>query len=155
MKKLLMIIPLVILLCLTFGCQQGEEAAEEATPDKIVLSELKDAHSAWFEGLLTEDTTILSEVLSEDVTLGFVDYVMPRARLLSLLQSGELVYDTAEHETVGFRIYGNAAVVTWRSNLDYRFKGNEDFERLSYTAVYMSTDGVWKMVAWQSSTRPE
>jgi hypothetical protein len=155
MKKLLMIIPLVILLCLTFGCQQGEEAAEEATPDKIVLSELKDAHSAWFEGLLTEDTTILSEVLSEDVTLGFVDYVMPRARLLSLLQSGELVYDTAEHETVGFRIYGNAAVVTGRSNLAYRFKGNEDFERLSYTAVYMSTDGVWKMVAWQSSTRPE
>jgi hypothetical protein len=25
MKKLLMIIPLVILLCFTFGCQQGEE----------------------------------------------------------------------------------------------------------------------------------
>jgi len=31
MKKLLMIIPLVILLCFTFGCQQREEAAEEVT----------------------------------------------------------------------------------------------------------------------------
>ena len=30
MKKLLMIIPLVFLLCFTFGCQQGEEVAEEA-----------------------------------------------------------------------------------------------------------------------------
>ncbi|TET69109.1 MAG: hypothetical protein E3J56_10285, partial [Candidatus Aminicenantes bacterium] len=30
MKKLLMILPLVILLCFTFGCQQGEEVAEEA-----------------------------------------------------------------------------------------------------------------------------
>ncbi len=29
MKKSLMIIPLVILLCFTFGCQQGEEVAEE------------------------------------------------------------------------------------------------------------------------------
>jgi len=29
MKKLLMILPLVILLCFTFGCQQGEEVAEE------------------------------------------------------------------------------------------------------------------------------
>ena len=29
MKKLFMIIPLVILLCFTFGCQQGEEVAEE------------------------------------------------------------------------------------------------------------------------------
>jgi len=30
MKKLLTIIPLVFLLCFTFGCQQGEEVAEEA-----------------------------------------------------------------------------------------------------------------------------
>jgi len=30
MKKLLMILPLVFLLCFTFGCQQGEEVAEEA-----------------------------------------------------------------------------------------------------------------------------
>jgi len=30
MKKLLMILPLVLVLCFTFGCQkQGEEAAEE------------------------------------------------------------------------------------------------------------------------------
>ena len=29
MKKLLMILPLVFLLCFTFGCQQAEEAAEE------------------------------------------------------------------------------------------------------------------------------
>ncbi len=28
MKKLLMVTPLVILLCFTFGCQQGEEVAE-------------------------------------------------------------------------------------------------------------------------------
>ena len=30
MKKLLMIIPLVFLLCFTFGCQQAEEVAEES-----------------------------------------------------------------------------------------------------------------------------
>jgi uncharacterized protein (TIGR02246 family) len=33
MKKLLMIIPLVILLCFTFSCQQGEEVAEEPAVD--------------------------------------------------------------------------------------------------------------------------
>ena len=35
MKKLLMVIPLVILLCFTFGCQQGEEAAEEAMVEAL------------------------------------------------------------------------------------------------------------------------
>jgi uncharacterized protein (TIGR02246 family) len=33
MKKLLMIIPLVILLCFTFSCQQGGEVAEEPVVD--------------------------------------------------------------------------------------------------------------------------
>lgn len=32
MKNILMFIPLVILLCFTFSCQQGEEVAEEAIP---------------------------------------------------------------------------------------------------------------------------
>ena len=77
-----------------------------------------------------------------------------RAEFLSLLQSGELFYDTAEHESVGFQIYGNTAVVTGRSNLTYRYKGAKDFERLSYTAVYVRTNGEWKMVAWQSTRRP-
>ena len=31
MKKLLTIIPLVILLCFVFSCKQGEEAGVEAT----------------------------------------------------------------------------------------------------------------------------
>jgi len=39
MKKLLMIMPLVILLCFTFGCQQGEEVAEE---EKAVQEEPKE-----------------------------------------------------------------------------------------------------------------
>jgi hypothetical protein len=33
MKKLLMVIPLVILLCFTFSCQKGEEVAEEPVVD--------------------------------------------------------------------------------------------------------------------------
>ncbi len=33
MKKFLTIIPLVFLLCFTFGCQQGEEVAEEPAVD--------------------------------------------------------------------------------------------------------------------------
>ncbi len=39
MKKLLMIIPLVFLLCFTFSCQQGEEVAEEPVVDVEVDKE--------------------------------------------------------------------------------------------------------------------
>jgi ketosteroid isomerase-like protein len=129
--------------------------SEPAKTTETMLSDLRGVHNAWFEGLLAEDTKSLNKVLSEDVTLGFPGgNAMPRAEFLSLLQSGELFYDTAEHESVGFRIYGNTAVATGRSNLTYRYKGTKDFERLSYTAVYARTNGEWKMVAWQSTRRP-
>ncbi len=35
MKKLLMVIPVVILLCFTFNCKQGEEMAEAMTEEKM------------------------------------------------------------------------------------------------------------------------
>jgi hypothetical protein len=34
MKKLFMILPLVLVLCFAFGCQQGEEVAEELSDQK-------------------------------------------------------------------------------------------------------------------------
>ena len=40
MKKLLIILPLVFLLCFTFGCQKGEEVTEEVTLDEAKKSEI-------------------------------------------------------------------------------------------------------------------
>jgi len=52
MKKLLMIIPLVILLCFTFGCQQGEEVVEEPVvdveADKEAIKKITDDFNAAF-----------------------------------------------------------------------------------------------------------
>ena len=40
MKKLFMILPLVLVLCFTFGCKQGEEVADEVTLDEAKKSEI-------------------------------------------------------------------------------------------------------------------
>jgi uncharacterized protein (TIGR02246 family) len=48
MKKSLMIIPLVILLCFAFGCQQGEEVAEETAVDvEADITALKKIEEEW------------------------------------------------------------------------------------------------------------
>ena len=80
---------------------------------------------------------------------------MPRAEFLSFLKSGELFYDTAEHEDVFVRMYGETSVATGRSTLGYRFKGQPDVERLQYTAVWVRTDTRWRLVAWHSTFRRE
>jgi uncharacterized protein (TIGR02246 family) len=55
MKKLLMVLPLVFLICLTFSCQQGEEVAEESVIDvevdkEAIQSLLNECSRVWNEG---------------------------------------------------------------------------------------------------------
>ena len=61
MKKLLMVIPLVILLCFTFSCQQGEEGAEEVT-EGLTEEENKAFVRSWFEeGMNKQNPDIIDE----------------------------------------------------------------------------------------------
>ena len=56
MKKLLMIIPLVILLCFTFGCQQGGEVAEEPAVDiEADTTALKKIEEEWTAASISGD----------------------------------------------------------------------------------------------------
>ena len=72
MKKLLMVIPLVILLCFTFGCQQGEEVAEEvgvkvlSTEDVVAIKALGSALDA---AALDGDWNALVALFAEDAVL--------------------------------------------------------------------------------------
>ncbi len=133
--------------CAALSAQAPAAKAEQA---------IRNAHSAWFDALLGEDAAALDRLLVDDVTLAFPGgNLMPKPEFLSYLKAGELYYDTAEHEDVLVRVYGTTGVVTGRSNLAYRFKGEAGFERLRYTAVYAGMDAQWRLVAWHSTMRRE
>ncbi|MFC2163629.1 YybH family protein [Acidobacteriota bacterium] len=68
MKKLF-IIPLVFLLCLTFGCQQGEEAAVE--PGVKALSDgdvaaIRATSDAWIQAVKSGDWDTAANLYTED-----------------------------------------------------------------------------------------
>jgi len=70
MKKLLMIIPLVILLCFTFGCQQGEEVAEEPAvdveADKTAIERVREKELRAFD---LGDVEGFDNIVTEDIVL--------------------------------------------------------------------------------------
>jgi ketosteroid isomerase-like protein len=72
MKKSLTIIPLVFLLCFTFGCQQPvEEVAEEAVAEVVALSDedvaaIKTAHDAYGQTMISKDWAALIAMYTED-----------------------------------------------------------------------------------------
>jgi steroid delta-isomerase-like uncharacterized protein len=62
MKKLLMILPLVFLLCFTFSCQQAEEVAEEPKAEL----DLKPIADKLIEVFNAHDAAALSQLYAED-----------------------------------------------------------------------------------------
>ena len=109
------------------------------------------AHGRWFAGLLGS-YDMLSDVLAPEVSLRFPGgNQMERTRFLSLLQTKEVVYDSADHHATEIRVYGDAGVVTGTSTLQLRIRGTAISERLAYTAVYVRSNSKWTLVAWQST----
>jgi uncharacterized protein (TIGR02246 family) len=79
MKRLLTIIPLVILLCFTFSCQKGEEIAEEAKAEQEEPNEVMDlaqerqaiaeANIKFGEVFRSGDAAALASLYTEDAWL--------------------------------------------------------------------------------------
>jgi uncharacterized protein (TIGR02246 family) len=73
MKKLFFLIPLVFLLCVSFGCQQAEEVVEdvaEAAMDMAQVRQAIEAANAKFgEAVRAGDAAMLASYYTEDATL--------------------------------------------------------------------------------------
>jgi hypothetical protein len=74
MKKLLKISPLVILLCFTPGCQQGEEVSEQIMED-IESEEVKVQLilDQYIKALTTKNMELLSEIFAQDEDMVMFD----------------------------------------------------------------------------------
>jgi len=70
MKKLLLILPLVFLLCFTFGCQKAEEVAEEPAVDMAAEeAAIRTADIAMQKAAEAKDVDACTSFLAEDCTL--------------------------------------------------------------------------------------
>jgi len=79
MKKLLTILPLVLLLCLAFGCQKAEEAVEEMTAeqeepeDVVALAQerqaIAEANIKFAEIFRSGNASALADLYTEDAWL--------------------------------------------------------------------------------------
>ena len=68
MKKLLMIMSLVLVLCFTFGCQKGEEVVEEPAVDIVAEEEaLSETCEAWLLDGTKHDLEHNMSYLADDV----------------------------------------------------------------------------------------
>jgi hypothetical protein len=147
---------IVLTACaLVTACTAGR--GKGALPqDPAATAAVRAAHAQWFEGILRENVAALDTLLADSMTFHDPGGGQgTKAGYLAVLRSGQLAYDSVAAEPATVRLRGSTALVTGRVDIVYRWEGSSRLEKLTYTAVYESTNSGWRLLAWQSTYRPE
>jgi uncharacterized protein (TIGR02246 family) len=157
MKNLFMIMSLVCLLCFTFGCQQGEEVAEEATPGievdvaadieaiKKINEEYESAHNAGdinkFVSLFTDDAVRFPAAGPALIGKKAIGDWLPQILDQYTVELKQVLVD--------FKVSGDLAFYhgTWTTTNTPK-GGGEPFKLNGNVIVIMQkqADGAWKII---------
>jgi ketosteroid isomerase-like protein len=165
MKKLLMILPLVFLLCFTFSCQkQGEEVAEEAVPvvdieaEKAAVRTLIDDFVIAWE---TEDLELFSKIIAHDndmVMFGtdaaeyFVGWEPMMESMKKQLDASENVQIATRDLSIKVHKSGEVAWVSFFMDLKGESMGEPfSVEGMRVTAVLEKRNGNWLFMQFHAS----
>jgi uncharacterized protein (TIGR02246 family) len=144
---------LVALLCamplLVIG--QPTERKEAASPnaDEEDIRKVEDEFAAAYG---RNDADTLERLWAPDYT--FVNpagQVLTKAQRLAMLRSGELKIEAYSRDAESIRVYGNTAVVTYRSTVKAQRNGTDISSQRRVITVLVKRDGRWQAVAQQST----
>lgn len=146
MKRIIVVALPVFLLSLVAqgrtpvaGPSDGEEEINELEGRR--LQAMIQADTAALEGFLADDLTYTHSTGQTDTKVSF----------LEALKSGTLKYNSILTRDVKVRLYGSAAVVTGRAQVEVEAQQQKLGVAIRFTDVYAKKDGRWQMVAWQST----
>ena len=156
MKKLLMVIPLVFLLCFTFSCQKAEEVAEEvgvkALSDEDVAA-IKALGPALDKSALAGDWDAVGSLFTEDVVMMGPNspIIQGRSTLLEVMKSSgmtvtEHVVELVEVDGYGDIAYGRA---TWKESFSIEGVAEPIKEEGKILGIFRKQpDNSWLIGAW-------
>ena len=113
----------------------------------VLATELAGVEEDFNRAMVSNDVVRISACVADDWVLVTPENgVVPGARILHVIESGELSHDTMTKDRGRVRVYGDVAVVTARGRNTGYFRG----QRLSadewVTDVYRKVDGRWLCV---------
>src|SRR5689334_6019392 len=145
MKNMLIIFALTLLM----PSAARVASANPSLQQEKMAQQVREVEKQRVQALTGNDLVALERILADDLTYthstGQVD---SKQTFLATLRSGDVRYLMMEHEDVQVRLYGETAVLTGRTKVKVRSKGEELNLNLRFTLVYAKRAGRWQMVAW-------
>lgn len=106
--------------------------------------ELTRAEEHFNEAMVSNDIGRIAACITDDWVLVTPEVgVVPRSRILHVIEIGELAHDSMTKDVCRLKIYGDVAVVTARGRNTGRFRGQPISADEWVTDVYRKIDGRW------------
>ena len=145
---------IAVALLLSLWSAESLSAGAVSQHDKIA-QDVREVEKRRIQHMTGNDLTQLERVLSDDLIYTHSSgRVESKEQFLSALRSGEIKYEAMDHEDVEVKVYGDTAVLTGRSEVKLKSKGEDRSFPIRFTLVYAKQEGQWRMVAWQSTRLP-
>lgn len=106
--------------------------------------------------MVAADPVALERLLSPELTYTHsTGLVEDRSELIRNLLRGEIDYRSIESPDPLVRLFGSVGVVSGHVDMIVHFRGEQIEVRSVYTAAYVLEAGGWRLVAYQSTSRPQ
>ena len=130
----------------------SNQTGDEPTGSPIRAEQtLKQLNETWVRALINKDTAALDQLMDE--WCFFTDALSgdDKAQFIADIDSGDLQITSLSRDNVEVRVYGSTGVLTGLDTADWHYKGRHIQGHYRSTHVYAQRDGIWKIVAIQSS----
>jgi ketosteroid isomerase-like protein len=130
---------LVLVFCVAIQAQTKRESVEQ---------ELIKLANGWNEAWANREIAIFDRILADDFIGPDSDgIVLTKAQEIAWLKSGEIVVKSAVADDFKVRVYGDAAVVTYRTTEKGEFKGSDYSGQYRYTDTWVKKTSRWQLGA--------
>jgi hypothetical protein len=140
---------LTILFAVSMAGVVKAQGAADAKPDKDeeVKKEILQLEDQRDRALMNNDADWFERIFADDIA--YMGGTVTKAQIVAEIRSRERTWQAVRHDDYHVRVYGNTAVVTYRSGSTMEYKGKISTNLGVTTDVYVKQGGAWRAVVHQ------
>jgi len=126
-------------------------------PGQIPASEeqIRAAEKAWAAAVTAGDHAAVDRMLADQLIYAHASGgVENKSEYLGKLRSGQQKYDAIEHQSMTFRVHGDAAVAHGKVRMTGKTRGQPFDNQVMMLHLWVRQGGQWRLAAHQTTRLP-
>jgi ketosteroid isomerase-like protein len=135
------------LVVLVFGIAILAQTKTESVEQELIRLE-----NEWNNAWVNRNIAIFDRIEADDYFMtSDGGNIITKAQDIAAVESGEDVATSVVSDEFKVRVYGDAAVVTYRMAVTGQYKGKDNSDQFRWTDTWIKEDGRWQVVAAHQS----